>query len=185
MGILQKKMLQLAPPPTDPVGSGSVADWIEFEKSIGVALPADYKWLVDTYGAGDFLDLLVPLQPFVQSESINFRTQLVATSKKYLEFQEIFEDECPYAVFPKADGLIPVAQDTNGNDLFWIASESTEDWSLIHYNWRGGCLSQKYDMTLLSFIVRWIDGKLPKSFFGRGSNSAILRRNPTFSPLKK
>lgn len=177
------RMVQLVPPPFSPVGRGSSSKWNSFEESIGISLPLDYKWLVNTYGAGDFGDMLVPLNPFIDSDTIHYETQLAVIRDLYLNFKGAFSQECSYPFFPQANGLLPIAFDTNGNNFFWIANESPDDWGLIHYNWRAGCLTQKYNLTFVQFLIDWVDGHLPNSFFGRGNSSKIIRREPFFVPL--
>jgi hypothetical protein len=54
------RLRSLVPP---PVGGGGRRDWAVVQEDLGLALPRDYKDLVDVYGGGEFyehVDLLVP-----------------------------------------------------------------------------------------------------------------------------
>ncbi|WP_371588536.1 SMI1/KNR4 family protein [Streptomyces virginiae] len=55
-------LARLVTPPTAPVEARG--DWTEAETALGVRLPDDYKWLVATYGWGEFCDLLHLHTPF-------------------------------------------------------------------------------------------------------------------------
>jgi SUKH superfamily protein len=55
-------MVRLIAPPTAPVDAHG--DWTAVERELGVRLPDDYKWLVSTYGWGEFRDFLNLPTPF-------------------------------------------------------------------------------------------------------------------------
>jgi hypothetical protein len=46
----QRRFIALVPPPPRIM----MFDWTATEAALGVALPSDYKWLVDLYGSGEF-----------------------------------------------------------------------------------------------------------------------------------
>jgi hypothetical protein len=60
--------MRLAPAPAE--GSAVVIDWEQFEGSLGVTLPSDYKWLIEAYGPGTFDDFFYVLQPASPFEPI-------------------------------------------------------------------------------------------------------------------
>ncbi|MFJ5804057.1 SMI1/KNR4 family protein [Streptomyces decoyicus] len=51
--------MHLCPPP----GGGRTVKWAAVEEALGIALPADYKRLVQTYGGGIFAGVLWLLEP--------------------------------------------------------------------------------------------------------------------------
>src|SRR5688572_9224139 len=55
-------LVALVPPPTEPVDARG--DWHEVEAALGLALPADFKALIERYGLGQFVDHITPLTPF-------------------------------------------------------------------------------------------------------------------------
>ena len=177
------KLLSEATPPSMPVEAGFAMPWSEVESDIGTTLPADYKSIIEIYGSGDFCDLLVVLNPFSASQNMNLRAQIGPVLEIYQDYREAFPERCNYSTYPKPDGLLPIAQDTNGNDLFYVTNGPPINWTLVHYNWRAGCLKQEYKMPLVSFLAGWISGRWPESFFGVGNASGIIRRDPIFRPL--
>ncbi|MDR2438238.1 MAG: SMI1/KNR4 family protein [Planctomycetaceae bacterium] len=44
------KLLQLAPPPINPIYTGSEKDFLQIENQIGSRLPSDYKEYIQHYG---------------------------------------------------------------------------------------------------------------------------------------
>ncbi len=191
---LFEAMATLAPPPAMPASPGSPDKWGGVERALGTVLPTDYKWLIDTYGVGDFGDLLVVLNPFAAPASMNLlrQAEIKAAGRanpmfpdpsslaRYLEGRErLIPEQCPFPAYPEPGGLLPVAKDTNGNDLFWVTRGAPDSWSLVHYDRRGGWERQEYNLSIVGFLLRWLSGKMPESFFGVG-NSTIVRRNPVF-----
>ncbi|MBB3732477.1 SMI1/KNR4 family protein [Nonomuraea dietziae] len=55
-------LVALVPPPTEPVDARG--DWHEVEAALGLALPTDFKALIERYGLGQFVDHITPLTPF-------------------------------------------------------------------------------------------------------------------------
>ncbi len=177
------ELLVNAPPPVSPVEIGAPEQWTVIENLLDTALPADYKWLIHTYGSGDFCDLLIILNPFSQSEGMNLQAQINPILEIYQEYREVFTKECCFPVYPESGGILPLAQDTNGNDLFWVTQGPPDKWPLVHYNWRGGCQRQEYDMPLVEFLSSWISGRMSGTFFGVRNLTDIIRRDPVFCPL--
>ncbi len=66
--------------------------------------------------------------------------------------------------------------------MFWLTAGKPDDWSLIHYSWSGWTY-QRYETSLAGFLLEWIAGRLPDSFFGVGNSPGIIRRDPVFCPL--
>ncbi len=174
------RLLESAPPPSRPVYSGTPTAWNAVECMLGSSLPSDYKWLIETYGSGDFCDLLLVLSPFAPSGGLNLVSQVNPILEHY-RFGGA--GRCPFVTFPDAGGLLPVAQDTNGGDLFWLTEGAPDDWHLVHFDWGGGWQYARYSMGLVEFLVRWIDGHMPESFFGVGTDPRIVRRDPVFCPF--
>jgi hypothetical protein len=175
----QRELLSEAPPPTQPEYAGAPDAWEAVEASLGSRLPADYKWLINTYGSGDFCDLLVVLSPFVASESSNLVEQVRPILGTY---KSGGPDLCPFPCFPEPGGLLPFAGDTNGGNLFWLTRGEPDDWTLVIFDWRGGWDYQEYPLGLVRFLAEWISGRMPDCFFGVGNSPGIIRRDPVFCP---
>ena len=51
-------------PPETPRYAGAMADWRVVEEILEMALPMDFKILINSYGAGSFANFLFPFSPF-------------------------------------------------------------------------------------------------------------------------
>jgi SUKH superfamily protein len=177
-------LLRLAPPPQDPVDPGTPERWRIVEKLLGTPLPADYKWLVSTYGSGEFCDLFGVWNPFAQ-EGMNLLSQREEVLNRYRESGAVFSERCLFPTFPELGGLLPVGHTTNDDDMFWVTRGQPEEWTLVLYDWRGGCDFEEHAMPLIDFLASWLSGSMPQSFFGSGNAPVIIRRDPVFCPSGK
>jgi hypothetical protein len=164
------------------VDAGSPDRWGEVERALGTDLPSDYKRFINTYGSGEFCDLLWLLNPFSAVEGMNLLHQTGPISDIYRDGRDRGDPECPYPIFPEPGGLLPLGGDTNGGNLFWVTNGPHDRWPLVLYNWRGGCISERHDMPLVDFLVGWLSGEIPDCFFGVGINSPIIKKDPVFCP---
>lgn len=175
-------LISIAPPPRSPHEAGTPDLWEQVEQSLGTSLPTDYKWLINTYGSGDFGDLLVVLNPFSAVDSMNLLDQFVPLTARYRQGREDYlPQQCPFPVYPEHGGLLPMAGTMNGGDMFWLTAGQPDEWILVLYDWRGGYLYEQHPMPLVEFLVYWISGELPNSFFGAG-RLPLYRDDPVFSP---
>src|SRR4051794_7783664 len=104
------RLIAIAPPPSAPVDAGSPIGWIEVERRLDTSLPADYKWLINTYGSGRFNDLFYVFNPFalsVVAEGSNLLKQAFNEVRNYSshlelyeETRQVFPEYCPYPSFP-------------------------------------------------------------------------------------
>ncbi|MBF9135461.1 SMI1/KNR4 family protein [Plantactinospora sp. S1510] len=129
-------------------------DWLRFESTIGFALPADYKLLVETYGLGTFGRFLMVYQPRSDYEFTELRTQIRMNADK-LEFLAEFEP-LPYA----PEELVPVAGTDNGNSVYWLRSplDSPDSWRIVVDQSRGDTWSE-FSGGIVDFLVAaFVDG---------------------------
>jgi hypothetical protein len=192
-------LLALAPPPAAPVDAGSPDRWPEIELALGTALPADYKRLINAYGIGDFGNLFFVFSPESGADGMNLLWQAGVPGslledeelgrgfppgsllEGYQYYRRVHAPEfCPFPTFPEPGGLFPLGGDTNGGSAFWETKGRPEEWPLIFYE--SGFLGyERRPMPLVVFLVEWLSGRLPDSFFGVG-NSPIVKRDPVFCP---
>jgi hypothetical protein len=176
------RLLELAPPPNSPVDAGPPDRWAEVESALGTTLPGGYKWLINAYGSGEFCDLLWLLNPFTPKPH-DLLSQIEPMLEVYREGREGWSAErCPFPVFPEPGGLLPLGDDTNGGNLFWVTDGPPDRWSLVLYDWRGGCEYERHRMPLVDFLVGWLSGQIPCCFFGVGIDSPIIKKDPVFCP---
>ena len=169
-------LLTGAPPPPRPVYPGAADGWAAVERELGTPLPDDYKWFINNYGSGDLCDLLVVLNPFSPPGRMNLVSEASPTLERY-RFGGPFNRSFP--CFPAVGGLLPVAQDTSGGDLFWLTCGQPDEWQLVLYDYDD---TEQYPMGLVKFLAEWTSGHMPESFFGTGNSPGIIRRDPVFCP---
>lgn len=113
------------PPPGQPPPA---VDWDAARAALGVELPADYRALVDRYGAGSIagLRLLVPGHPNRYVDLLR-QVEPQRAALRYLIDQGI---EQPYA--PEA--LLPWGVDESGNVVWWLTEGG---WPVVANEARG------------------------------------------------
>lgn len=185
---LFNRLLELAPPPAHPVdGCRSDEDWRAVEGALRTKLPTDYKKIINTYGSGDFCDVLYLLNPFDSREELNLLAQVGSEPELYgamLEsYNEVrfgaFPERCPFEIYPIPGGLLPLASDSCGRDLFWLTRGDADSWTIVRYDWRGGAICEHLKSPLVAFLVEWIEGEQKEVAEGSSSGEWL---NPVFCP---
>ncbi len=172
-------LLSEAPPPSLPVDAGEEKRWNDFQRTIGTALPADYKWLINTYGSGVFRGILVLWNPFSKDKEINLLKQVTPVLKS---FGQRFRGEFPLPCFPEPGGLLPFGGDQDRVYLFWKTLGPPEQWHIVHYKSDDGGY-RIYPMGIVEFLVQWIAGRIPDSFLGPGNCRTVVKRDLIFRPF--
>jgi hypothetical protein len=148
------ELTALAPPPAAPPPA---VDW----DATGLGLPADYRALVDRYGAGSFagLGLLVPGHPL---RGVDMLRQIGP------QRDALRTIETPYP----ADELLPWAIDENGNVAWWWTQD---DWPVVANEARG-FEWLRHDGGVVSFIAGVLAGRIDPGFL-------TMRGEPPFAPF--
>jgi hypothetical protein len=178
-------LIDLAPPPEWRIDAGSPEAWDDVEKTLGTALPDDYKLITNVYGSGNFNDFFYLFNPF---DSIAESGHLVNQALRrdcyglslldfYNEIRSIDPGLCPFPTFPETRGLLPLGGDTNGGYAFWLMEGTPHDWPLILYPDFSGI--ERHDLPLVDFLVLWLSGALPDCFGGVGKRF-VNRTDPVF-----
>jgi hypothetical protein len=177
-------LIDLAPPPELRVNAGSPNDWEEIESTLGTALPADYKLIINVYGSGSFNDLFSLFSPF-ETESGNLVNQALTREcfgnsrlENYKEMQSISPRSCPFPTFPEPGGLLPLGGDSNGGDAYWLTEGEPDNWPLVLIP-HGYEPIERHEMPLVDFLVLWLSGDLPDCFDGAGEDFR-KRTDPIF-----
>ena len=182
MSNLFDRLLALAPPPSSPVNAGSPDLWLRLRMLSARAYPADYKWLINTYGSGEYCDLLWLLTPSPPWPD-DLLSQIEPCWRAIGRGGTMDSSEqCPFPIFPEPGGLLPAGGDTNGGSIFWITDGPPGEWSLVLYDWRGGYVYERHRMSLVDFLVGWLSGEIQGCFFGVGIDSPIIKKDPVFCP---
>ena len=188
---LLSRLFELAPPPAHLIATrGENNDWVSVERAIGTALPTDYKAIIDRYGSGDFLDLLILLNPFCDKDDLNLIYQVGTEPDVYGPMIESYNqarfgaypDECPFSVYPEPGGLFPVGVESVGRDLYWLTEGDPVDWTLVRYEIRGGWLCERFEVGLVEFLVDWLGREVPRISGLPGAGEKV-RISPVFCPI--
>ena len=158
----------LAIPPIAPVDTGSSDGWRNVELKLGTELPADYRTIVSTYGAGLFSDFIFLLNPFHRSIYGNYHRQIGMTLEAYQSGRDSFPELCPpFPPFPEPNGLLPALQTENGDVGYWITDGLPSKWPLILCESRDLTRFDIFEFDLTTFLVEAIAGRLRTQIFGR------------------
>jgi hypothetical protein len=139
------------PPPDDPPPA---PDWDAAGAALGVELPADYRALVERYGAGSIagLRLLVPGHPNRHVDLLR-QVEPQRSALRYLIGEGI---EQPYA--PEA--LLPWGIDEGGNVVWWLTEG---DWPVVANEARGEDW-YRYDGGAVAFLAAILGGRETTDF---------------------
>lgn len=111
-------LVRLVPPPSEPVLDP--VDWAALEGRLGTRLPADYKALCATYGAGRFDDFLTVHRPVSRFLTVDLAFQ--ARRK-----DEILEHLRRHEPVPYPRGqLTAVGGTDNGDTVYWVRRPRTD-----------------------------------------------------------
>lgn len=146
-------------------------DWGYTEKLLGVALPDDYKALLDTLPTGEYAgSVLVSPATITGREGDHLAM--------YEEVMDALNDGSrhPYAAYPRLPGLIPWAEFEYpmAGQLFWLADEGDpNEWPVVA--WDEDDQWEEYDVGAVPFLIALVRGKLPSGVVGVKSGAPAYR----------
>jgi len=163
------ELLTLLPPPKCPVENSG--DWASVEEDLGVSLPVDYKWFIETYGTGWIChDFLFVLNPFTKDDSINLQVCVERILQPYrmIEGQPVNEHN-PHPVYPDPGGILPWGFSSHGHEMLWLTRGAPDSWSVVFHDadrlesrlYKNTCMTQ-FLVTLLSGIMDDGEFQVPK-----------------------
>jgi len=150
MSIEQLKAL-VAPPDT-PSEVGTLSQWRDIERSLGVKLPTDYREFVFAYGSGLFAGFYRVYNPFASSQHSALFSSVTRVCKYNRESQQKFPGRFPFPYYPEKTGLLPWGNDENGNDYFWQTSGPPDAWHVVEDENRGNGI-KSHAFTFTEFLI--------------------------------
>jgi SMI1-KNR4 cell-wall len=162
------QLLELVPP-LEPIRRQ--IDWSTVERSLGFALPSDYKNVVESYGEGSFDEFLWVLHP----TSVNPHLRLKDQHNMRRDILMKFED----APVPPSQ-LICWAFTDNGDACYWLTREprsTPDEWTTVANEARGPEWSIS-DLSASAWLVEVLAGRLKIPFFPEDFPSASPRFHP-------
>jgi hypothetical protein len=135
------------------------SDWQVTERLLGLALPDDYKALLNT----------IPMGKYAGTVRVNAATLRGQVGDLLAPFRELMLSlksvrKSPYAVFPQLPGLIPWASFDHpmGGTLFWLADQGDPNsWPVVAWGADGNW--EEYDVGVVAFLIALVRGKLPST----------------------
>jgi hypothetical protein len=157
----------ILPQPKNPSETTIDNNWPEIESKLGIQLPEDYKSYINYYGTGRISNFLWIFNPFSKNENLNLIHQVAFQHKIYSDLKN-YHEEIPYKLYPDTNGIIPFGMTDNGDILFWIPSEISENWPVI-INEARSPEWQKFDVTITTLLFDLLTDKkhcdiFPKNF---------------------
>lgn len=142
-------------------------DWVRAERVLGTALPADYKRLVETYGAGMFDETVRLLVPDSAHAKCDLRAQATERDETLAGLWEVGEDK-PAGLLGAGARIVPWASEgLTGAFLYWLArpGRHPDEWTVL-YNEGQGPLWEYHDMSCLDFLLAVLTGTAGTEYFG-------------------
>ncbi|MFI8387736.1 hypothetical protein [Streptomyces sp. NPDC085540] len=161
-------LVRLCPPPADPPPA---VDWAQAERTLGVALPTDYKRLVETYGDGLFDDTLWLLVPHSAHNDCDLYAQTMERDEILANLWE-FEAK-PAGLLEAGARVLPWAfEEGTGAFLYWLArpGQQPDEWTVL-YNEGRGPLWEAHDTGCSDFLLAVLTGTAETEYFGHLSEA--------------
>lgn len=156
------ELRRLAPPPD---GRPEPVDWAAAESTLGVSFPADYRSLVDAWGAGCFDDYLWVFAPGHPNPNLDLPGQ---TERELAALEELRADgeDVPFDTRVAAGGLLAWGITDNGDVGWWhLRDPSAPDTWTVAINESRSPEWETFDGTVVEFLVALLDRREPVSFF--------------------
>lgn len=93
--------------------------------------------------------------------------------------QKFGTETFPYALYPEADGLLPWGTTDNGDQLFWLATGSPNEWSVIINEVRSS-IFEHFACSMTEFLYGLIISEIQSEIIPHD----CLDSNCLFEPLR-
>ena len=152
-------------PPVTPIETGSTEEWQGIEKTIGIALPSDYKQYINIFGTGCIGSFLWLFNPFSRNKHLNLLRQIDIKIDALRILKEKWGDkQCPYPLYPEPEGLLPWGTTDNGDVLFWLTIGHPDEW-LVVINEARAPIYEEYQESMTNFLSKILSGELVSEVF--------------------
>lgn len=134
-------------------------DWLGVEKKLGLALPSEYKNIIELYGDYYWADFLYLLNPFSKNKYLNLFSQIEMILNAERQTRSEFPHYYPLPFYPETNGLLPFFITDNGDTGFWIANSQTKKWAILVKDARAPEFEVRF-VTVATFLWQFISGRL-------------------------
>ena len=169
-----ERLRQLLPPPAHPVEPGRPDGWMVVERSLGTALPGDFKAFTQQYGSGTVDDFLYLFNPFAAGQDGNLVAEKDRVLAAYAQTRARFPDRLALPPFPEPGGVLPLGRTDNGDELYWVTDGDPVDWPVALVESRAA-LQELHAMPVTGFLAALAANQLtshilPADVLGRPSH---------------
>jgi hypothetical protein len=140
-----------------PASGGDPVDWSEIEQTVGLALPADYREFVETYGGGEIDEYMCVLTPPVPGSPYG---ELLDRITPVLSDLEDLRALLPPDVVPP---LWPFADLGEGDVAFWLREGAPDDWRVAVWQRQiayGDNRWKVFDGGMAAFLLAVLTGQI-------------------------
>ncbi|MCZ7416188.1 MULTISPECIES: SMI1/KNR4 family protein [unclassified Streptomyces] len=134
MHVAVARLTELVPPGRPR----QVRDWASVERTLGTALPEDYKELVELYGGGAFDETIWLLDPECPDKDYNLTDQ---ATERLEELTTLWQTEPkPAELHGKGSKILPWAYiEGSGAMLYWLVrpDQKPAEWTVMLHEGRG------------------------------------------------
>jgi len=146
------RLLQLLPPPADPVEPGRPDGWAAVEAALGTGLPGDFRAFTERYGSGTVDDFLYLFNPFAQGQDGNLVVEKDRVLAAYRQTRVRFPDRLPLPPFPEPGGVLPLGRTDNGDELYWVTDGDPDGWPVALVESRAA-LQELHQLPVTGFLT--------------------------------
>ncbi|MDI3407505.1 SMI1/KNR4 family protein [Streptomyces cavernicola] len=155
-------LTRICPPPHP----GRSVNWPAVEQQLRLALPADYKQLVETYGGGVFADSLRLLEPDGADDMYDLVAQTAERAEILDDLWEAGEPK-PSELLDGDIRLVPWGlKEDAGHFLYWQArpDQEPEEWTVLLNEGRGP-LWEAHPLSCSRFLFEVVAGTSTSTYF--------------------
>lgn len=155
------RLKEIIPPP-EP--AGTVVDWEETARTLGTALPADYRNLIEGYGGGQFDQYLWLLEP--ASRRLYNLTRVAEEREEALEYLWNMGEAKPALLDASGVRAIAWGSTDNGEYLYWLVrpGSAPDEWTVLVNEARGEEW-EHFEMGCAEFLVATLTGEVRSDLF--------------------
>jgi hypothetical protein len=140
-------IIDLIRPPATPQQVGTLTEWKNVERELGVLYPSDFREFIFVYGTGLLGRFYSVWNRFGGTDFVE-HVRLICKYEResQLEFPEYF----PHPIYPESPGFLPWGSDDNGNYYGWLTHGPPDKWPVLSNEVRGehyrlhGCTMTQY-----------------------------------------
>jgi hypothetical protein len=153
------ELSRIIPPPRKPLGVGTLKQWKNIEKEIGIDFPEDYREFIFLYGTGNFANFFGIMNPFRDNwrDEIRWRCDNLRSHRTY------DAKEVPFPVYPEAEGLFPWGADVNGNEYYWLTKGTPDRWTTFQ-NDESAAPWIEFKDSMTAFLVKALKNQYRKKW---------------------